>query len=432
MDFGLMPPEVISALMYAGPGPESMVAASTAWQQLGTELHTAAAGYQATVSALTAEGWQGPSSAAMAAAAQPVIAWLQTTATQAEHTAAQAQAAAAAFEAAFAQVVPPPLIAANRARLAMLEASNVIGQNAAAIAATETEYAAMWAQDAAAMSGYAAASSAATTALSPFTPPRPAGNPTAAAAPMAQQAVSAGARSALPQAMNLAQAAPAAAGAPDPLSSLSTIAADVELIPKVILPFNDAAISVLMGLGLGTRAVQKSHPPVAPGPRTPIVVSATRPADRPAVTAGMGRTTAVGGLSVPPAWAVSTPEIRLAAGALQDGGASVTAVPAGVLGQVAGAGAVGSVLGGMTQRAIGGTVARVGRIGGSAKDTPEKLKKVLAELSAQPESVQHWHTDQSDLESLLARLATQPGIHAVHLNGGDTAKLLPPESSPGT
>ncbi|OBJ71412.1 PPE family protein [Mycobacterium sp. 1274756.6] len=428
MDFGMMPPEVISALIYAGPGPESMVAASVAWQQLAAELRATAGGYTAAITTLTGEGWQGPSSAAMAAAAQPVIAWLTTTAAHAEHTAGQAQAAATAFETVFAAVVPPPLIAANRARLATLQASNVLGQNTAAIAATETEYAAMWAQDAAAMSGYAAESVAASR-LTPFIPPKPAANPAGPAQPAAQ-AAAAGARSALPQAMNLAQSSPLAA--PNPLQSLSTIAADVELIPKAILPFNDAAISVLMGLGLGTRAVQKGRPPATAGPRVPVVVSATRPVEWPTVSAQLGRAPVVGRLAVPPSWTVATPEIRLAAGALQDSGAATTGVPAGVLGQVAGAGAVGSALGGMTERAVGGTVARVGRLGGSGKDTPEKLKKVLAELSAKPESVQHWHTDQADLESLLARLAKQPGIHAVHLSSGDTAKLVPPESSPGT
>ncbi len=64
------------------------------------------------------------------------------------------------------------MVAANRIQLATLIATNFFGQNAPAIAATESCYAEMWAQDATAMYGYAAASSAATT-LTPFThPPR--------------------------------------------------------------------------------------------------------------------------------------------------------------------------------------------------------------------------------------------------------------------
>ena len=98
----------------------------------------------------------------MAAAAAPYAAWMNTTAAQAEQTANQAMAAAAAYEAAFGMTVPPPVIAANRAQLASLVATNLLGQNGPAIAATEAHYGEMWAQDAAAMYGYAAQSAAAT------------------------------------------------------------------------------------------------------------------------------------------------------------------------------------------------------------------------------------------------------------------------------
>ncbi|WP_019696748.1 PPE domain-containing protein, partial [Mycobacterium avium] len=52
-------------------------------------------------------------------------------------------------------------------------AGNIFGQNAGLIAANEAQYGDMWAQDAAAMTGYASASNAATQQLTPFTPPRP-------------------------------------------------------------------------------------------------------------------------------------------------------------------------------------------------------------------------------------------------------------------
>ncbi|MGV7406311.1 PPE domain-containing protein, partial [Mycobacterium kansasii] len=75
-----------------------------------------------------------------------------------EQAAAQARMAVAAYETAISSVVPPPLIAANRVQLATLLARNVFGQNTAAIAAVEAEYAQMWAQDAAAMYAYAGSS----------------------------------------------------------------------------------------------------------------------------------------------------------------------------------------------------------------------------------------------------------------------------------
>ena len=52
--------------------------------------------------------------------------------------------------------LPPATVVANRGQLVTLVASNLLGHNAPAIAATEAQYAEMWAQDAAAMFGYAA------------------------------------------------------------------------------------------------------------------------------------------------------------------------------------------------------------------------------------------------------------------------------------
>jgi PPE-repeat protein len=66
--------------------------------------------------------------------------------------------------------VPPPAIAANRALLMALIATNFLGQNTPAIMATEALYVEMWAQDAAAMYGYAAASAAAVQ-VTPFVAP---------------------------------------------------------------------------------------------------------------------------------------------------------------------------------------------------------------------------------------------------------------------
>ncbi len=161
-DFGAFPPEVNSAKMYAGPGSASMMSAAAAWIALASELRSQAANYSSIVSNLTGDAWQGRASAAMAAAAAQYISWMNTTAAQAEQTAGQARAAASAYEAAHGMTVPPPVIAANRSQLASLVATNLLGQNGPAIAAAEAYYAQMWAQDAAAMYGYAGQSAAAT------------------------------------------------------------------------------------------------------------------------------------------------------------------------------------------------------------------------------------------------------------------------------
>ncbi len=180
-DFAMLPPEVNSARMYAGPGAGPMLAAASAWHGLAAELRAAALCYSSVLSELS-QAWHGPASTAMAAAAAPYVSWTNTTAAQAEETAAQAEAAVIAYEAAFAATVPPMVIAANRAQLMMLIATNFFGQNTAAIAATEAQYAEMWAQDAAAMYGYAGASAVASH-LVPFDPPQETTNP---AGPSAQ------------------------------------------------------------------------------------------------------------------------------------------------------------------------------------------------------------------------------------------------------
>src|SRR6201987_3936036 len=170
LDFGALPPEINSARMYAGPGSGSMITAAAGWQGLAADLRSQAASYSSVVSGLTSDGWRGPASASMAAAAAPYAAWMNTTAAQAEQAANQAKAAAAAHGAAFSATVPPPVIAANRAQLASLVATNFLGQNPPAIAATEVHYGEMWAQDAAAMYGYAG-SSAAAAQLTPLSGP---------------------------------------------------------------------------------------------------------------------------------------------------------------------------------------------------------------------------------------------------------------------
>ncbi|HVQ98626.1 MAG TPA: PPE family protein [Mycobacterium sp.] len=158
MDFGALMPEINSGLMYAGPGPAAMLAAATAWDSLAAELGSAASVYDSVIRGLTSEEWLGPSSQAAAAAAAPYVTWMSTTATQAEQTATQVRSAVGAYETAFTATVPPPVITANRLQLLQLEATNFFGQNSPAIATTEAQYSEMWAQDAAAMYGYAGAS----------------------------------------------------------------------------------------------------------------------------------------------------------------------------------------------------------------------------------------------------------------------------------
>ncbi|WP_276763748.1 PPE family protein [Mycolicibacter arupensis] len=161
LDYGVLPPEINSGRMYAGPGSGSMLTAATAWENLAAELNTAAAAYESVTTTLAAGPWTGPAATAMAASAAPYVTWLRGTGAQAEGTARQAVAAAEAYSTVVAAVVPPPAITANRALLTQLAATNFFGQNSPAIAEAERQYAQMWAQDAAAMYRYSGASAAA-------------------------------------------------------------------------------------------------------------------------------------------------------------------------------------------------------------------------------------------------------------------------------
>ena len=177
MEFTTLPPEVISALIHSGPGAESLANAAAAWQQLSANLEDAADNYASSLSSMD-QAWHGPSSAAMFQSVTPYVTWLRTTAQQAQQTAAAAQSAAAAFNSVRASVVPTATVAANRTRLAQLLATNVFGRNLPAIAQTESEYQTMWANNAAAMTRYQAASSQAST-LPQLTSPTSTTNPSA-------------------------------------------------------------------------------------------------------------------------------------------------------------------------------------------------------------------------------------------------------------
>lgn len=162
MSFSLIPPEINSALMYSGAGSGPLLEAAAAWDGLAGDLEATATQYQTAITNLTTGPWLGPSSARMASAAAPYIAWLQGTAATAAQTGTQAKVAAAAYQTAYASMVPPAEIAANRTELATLVASNFLGQNTGAIATNEANYLDMWIQDALGMDTYQMNSQAAT------------------------------------------------------------------------------------------------------------------------------------------------------------------------------------------------------------------------------------------------------------------------------
>jgi len=228
MDFGFLPPEVNSWRIYTGPGSGPLLAAAGSWDSLAAELDITAETSESVLSALTSLRWRGPAAQAMAAAAGPYLAWLSATAAQTQQMAMQARSAAAAYESARAMTVPPAAVTANRIQLATLIATNFFGQNSAVIAATEAQYCEYWAQDAAAMNGYAS-SAAASTRLPTFSCPRPTTNDYG---PAAQR----GAAAANASTANSAPVTSALSGTPAWTGTTSALLESASGLPAAISP----------------------------------------------------------------------------------------------------------------------------------------------------------------------------------------------------
>jgi PPE-repeat protein len=231
--------------------------------------------------------------------------------------------------------VPPPVVAANRAALAALVASNIFGQNFPAIAANEAHYAEMWAQDATAMQGYAAASQTASQ-VTPFTQPRQTTNPGGLAAQNAAAAQVAGtsagqssvghAMTALPQALQAMQGLTSSSGASGLVNAGSL--AEIILVPEDLALDSAIIGSVLGGFGgeFGFAGAALPSPfglaaaapgaIAAAGPLGLEPVAASAGLAGSTVSAGVGEATSMSGLSVPQAWAAAAPEMRLAAAEL--------------------------------------------------------------------------------------------------------------------
>ena len=147
--------------------------------------------YGSVISGLTGGSWQGAASTSMATATAPFVTWMSATAAQCEQVAGQARAAASRLR---GGVRHDGATGGHRGQPGSVDGADrdeLLGQNTPAIMATEVHYAQMWAQDAAAMYGYAAGSAVAAT-LAPFTPPKSTTNPAGLAGQTAAVAHAAG------------------------------------------------------------------------------------------------------------------------------------------------------------------------------------------------------------------------------------------------
>jgi PPE-repeat protein len=347
IDFSALPPDVNSALMYSGAGSGPLLAAATAYANLAAEVSATANQWESVISSLTTEQWTGTGAAAAASAAQPIVTYLTETAATLEQASTQAMASAAAYEAAFAATVPPPLIAANEAEHAALVAANVaaLGMLTPQILANEAEYAAFWTQDATAMTIYSAASLTSGT-LTPVTPLTTAVNPGVqslattnalaqpAAAPLLQAA-------AIPvQNTSLLNSIDSALGTPSIFNSINGAVNTSAWFVGNTIPTAVSLGHTLAGAAVPAAAVGDVVPDAgAAGVVEGTMVRSVTPMGGMGfgggAMAGVGESTMVGKLSVPATWSAAAPGVELASATSPLGGSGWTsavdeAAPAGM------------------------------------------------------------------------------------------------------
>jgi PPE-repeat protein len=140
----------------AGAGIEPMYQAAAGWEAMAISLETQAEELAASLVALQGS-WQGAGSERAVQATTPMVAWLRSTALQAQKRAMQAIAQATAYTTAMVTTPPLPEIEMNHVTNAVLNATNFLGVNTAPIGVNEFDYfVRMWNQAAGAMEGYQA------------------------------------------------------------------------------------------------------------------------------------------------------------------------------------------------------------------------------------------------------------------------------------
>lgn len=168
--WGGYPPEVNAGRWEAGSGPETWLAASTAWTAYAEIVQGVMAGLMAEIGMMTSTSIIGTASVAMAVSSIPFFAWLATMEGMALIHAAATAMVAESWATNTAGIIPELVVNQNRVSEATAEATNFMGCNTPLIAELNREYAQFWTQNGTSMMTY---DDAVTVATAPKMAPPP-------------------------------------------------------------------------------------------------------------------------------------------------------------------------------------------------------------------------------------------------------------------
>lgn len=333
MDFAMLPPEVNSSRMYSGAGAQPLLAAATAWSALAAELNGMGLAYDSMIDELSMRlgRAQRRRDGRRGGTVRPVDACHRGPGRTHRFG---GQDGCRRLRRGVRDDRASPAVTANRTQMVSLLTTNYLGQNTAAIAATDAQYYEMWAQDATAMYGYAT-NSAAATRLAPFTQPPRTTNPAGAAnqaGAVGQAAATATGSHADTAVAAITQAlqglsAPGSAAAMEPGLAASYLALASSLFGTFVI---DSAgtfgVDAAGTFGIDLIGVGEIESELLPEME---MFEALEP-----VSAELGEAATLSGLSVPQSWATAAPTTTVIQ---QVGGALPTAAPGAVPTAAAGA-----------------------------------------------------------------------------------------------
>lgn len=165
-----LPPEVNSALVHGGAGPEPLLQAATAFATAAMQDEVSAQTLMSILAGVQAE-WSGQTAEQAAGQLQPLIAWFHALAANGTASSEQIAAAASSVAQAIAVTPHPVVVDQNRVTWGVLNGTNFMGINTPAINEKDAEYLTFWLQAAFGRGTSDIETEVATDSLMPWQPP---------------------------------------------------------------------------------------------------------------------------------------------------------------------------------------------------------------------------------------------------------------------